>query len=476
MVETSLSAPFRETNGTAGKPLELTDVQAEAIGRETGEPGWLVDTRRSALETYRRMELPDAADDAWRHDGLLRYPYADLTLEALAVAGRRKPAPAKWRKPARAMKISGRLAQEDAEAKHQTLDDDLGRAGVVFLPILQAAREYPDLVRPLLGSTVPAADGLFSALDATIFDAGVFLHVPKGVRIEKPLHSMLWSSGSGLRAGRLLVHLEEGAEAVLLHESVSPAKKAGAARIDVVELVVRSGASLHFYLSQQWGANIVRVAHQRAAIGRDGRLVWGEANLGASSAKTFSAVELEEEGASAQWTALHVLDGSQQADFSTFQHHAAPNTRSDYLGKCVVTDSARYYSAGMVRVEPQAAGTDGYQGSRILTLSDAAKAEAVPGLEILSDDVRCSHGVTIGELDPEEMFYLRSRGISVREARKVLVEGFLEDAMGRIPETDIRKRLRLAVLAKMETMEAVHTRNITNGPPRSRAEDQGVPA
>jgi Fe-S cluster assembly protein SufD len=126
-------------------------------------------------------------------------------------------------------------------------------------------------------------------------------------------------------------------------------------------------------------------------------------------------------------------------------------------------------------VESEAHGTDGYQGSRILTLSDAAKAEAVPGLEILSDDVRCSHGVTIGELDPEELFYLRSRGISVREARKVLAEGFLEEALGRIPETDIRKRVRLAVLAKMETMEAVHIRNKTNGPPRSRAEDQGVP-
>jgi Fe-S cluster assembly protein SufD len=188
-------------------------------------------------------------------------------------------------------------------------------------------------------------------------------------------------------------------------------------------------------------------------VHRNGRLSWGSAHLGALSSKTFSSLDLREEGASAQWTALQVLGGGRRADLSTLQNHAAPKTGSDFLCKSVLTGSARSFARGMVHVAPEAAGADAYQGNRILMLSDRAQAEVIPGLEILSNDVRCSHGVTIGELDPEELFYLRSRGISEGESRKILMEGFLEAALGRIPGEEIRRRVHLAVDAKMETME-----------------------
>jgi Fe-S cluster assembly protein SufD len=464
----------RNAGGPAAKPLTITAVQLEAIGRETGEPGWMVDSRRSALETYRRMEPPAAADEAWRREGLPDHAFSDLTLEALAVSGKPKRAPAAWMKPAAGAKTGGWLALEDGAQRELRVDDELLRSGVVFQPILEAAREHPDLVQPLLGSTVTPADGVFPALAAMLFDTGVFLHVPKGVRIRKPLHSLLWSSGTGLRAWRLLVHVEEGAEVDLLHECASPDRKGEAARLDIVELIVHPEATLRFFLHQHWGGNVVRVGRERAVIGRQGRLVWGAASIGAAHSKILSDLDLRERGATAQWTLLQALDGTQRAEVSTLQNHIAPDTGSDFLCKGVVSGAARSYYGGMVRVAPQAAGADGYQGSRILVLSDRAGAEAVPGLEILSDDVRCSHGVTMGELDPEELFYLRSRGIPGEEARRLLVEGFLEEALGRIPQEAIRRRVHLAVGAKIETMEEGSKPEPNRVPRASRDSEQGA--
>jgi len=191
-------------------------------------------------------------------------------------------------------------------------------------------------------------------------------------------------------------------------------------------------------------------------VERDGQLIWGNAHHGARSTKVFSTLDLKEQGASAQWSGLQVLNGVQRADITTAQNHLAPNTKSDLLGKSVLLGAAQSNASGMVRVEPGAAGADGYHGNRFLILSDGAKAEALPGLEILSDDVRCSHGVSIGGLDPEELFYLGSRGIPEEESRSLLVEGFLEGILSRIPEEDIRQRVHLAVGAKMKTMEAGH--------------------
>ncbi len=401
-----------DNNGPiTAKPPALTDIQVEAIGRETGEPGWMVDARRETFSHYRRMEMPSPTADSWRRTDLLQFPFSDLNMEALAVSGKTKRVPASWLKPAAGARTGGQLALEDRSVHTARLDEDLSRLGVIFQPFSQAVRENPDLIRSLMGSVIPSTADIFSALTSIIFDIGFFLHVPKGVRVEKPLHSLLWSSGEGLRAWRLLVNVEEGAEVSLLHEVASPERTERAARLDTVELIVHPGATLRFFMTQAWGRNIVRVAHEKAAVHRGGRLMWGNAHCGARSTKVFSTLDLMEQGAFAQWSGLQVLDGDQRADSSTAQNHLAPNTGSDLLSKSVLLGAAQYNASGMVRVEPGAAGADGYQGNRILILSDQAKAEVVPGLEILSDDVRCSHGVSIGGMDPEELFYLRSRGI-----------------------------------------------------------------
>jgi Fe-S cluster assembly protein SufD len=434
----------------AGRLPALSDIQVEAIGKELGEPGWMIDTRRSALDQYRRLPMPSPREETWRHSDILQFPFADLPLEALARSGKQKRAPSAWLRPVAGSGTGGQIALEDGAAKIASLDDDLKRAGVVFMPVAQAVHDHPDLVRALLGKVVPPSDGKFAALAAIIFDAGIMLHVPKGVRIERPLHAALWSSPGGMRAERLLVNIEEGAEATLFYDCASPDGAESAARLQITEVSVQPGASLRLFVSQAWGRNVVCVSHDKALIRRDGRLEWGFAHLGARSYKTIAGVDLLESGAEARWVGLSFLDGDQQANLSSWQNHRAPGTTSEFLYKEALADSSRSTWRGMVHVDAGAIGADGYQANRILMLSDQVKAESIPGLEILADDVHCSHGVSIGELDPEELFYLRSRGISPQDSRQLLIDGFFEPVLEKISQDDIRRRVRTTLDEKLE--------------------------
>jgi Fe-S cluster assembly protein SufD len=245
-----------------------------------------------------------------------------------------------------------------------------------------------------------------------------------------------------MRAERLLVNVEEGAEATLFFECASPESGERAARLQITEISVHSGASLRLFASQAWGKNVVCVSQEQASIRQDGRLEWGFAHLGAGSSKTIAGVDLLEPGAEARWAGLSFLAGDQQASLSSWQNHRARDTTSEFIYKQALTEASRSIWRGMVHVDPGAIGADGYQANRTLMLSDQARAESIPGLEILADDVHCSHGVSIGELDPEEIFYLRSRGISPEDSRRLLINGFFEPVLEKISQNDIRRKVR----------------------------------
>jgi Fe-S cluster assembly protein SufD len=451
MAEKTVVTHAAEATGVeAGIPPVLSDIQVEAIGRELGEPGWMIDARRSALEEYRRLPMPATRDETWRHSDILQFPFGDLPLEVLALSRKPKRAPSAWLRPVAASDTGGRIVLEDGLAKETILAEDLQRAGVVFESISQAARDHSELLRALIGKVIPPSEGKFAALAAIIFDAGILLHVPQGVRIGQPLHVSLWSSPGGMRAERLLINIEEGADATLFFECASPEGGDPAARVQITEVSIHPAASLRLYMSQAWGKNIVCVSHEKASIQRDGSLEWGFANFGARSSKTIASVDLLEPGAKVRWTGFSFLEDSQQANLSSSQNHRARDTVSNFLYKQALTESSRSIWRGMVRVDPGAAGADGYQASRTLMLSDQAKAESVPGLEILADDVHCSHGVSVGELDAEELFYLRTRGISPEDSKRLLIDGFFEPVLEKISQDDVRRRVRGTLEEKLE--------------------------
>jgi Fe-S cluster assembly protein SufD len=323
--------------------------------------------------------------------------------------------------------------------------------GVVFADWRRATSEHSAVLEEHLGRLVPPAEGKFAALAAALGQDGVLLYVPPGVRVADPIHSVLWAPArAGLRLSRLLVVVDQGAEVTYVHESASPTEAAGdAMHVGTVELVVGDGARLTFVELQNWGEHVWNLTHERARVGRDGRLDWTFGAVGSRLTKNFTSLDLSGQGAEGRMSGFYFADGVQHLDHDTQQNHWAPHTTSDLLFKGALVGRSRSVWQGMIYVAPAAQKTDGYQANRNLLLSPHARADSIPGLEILADDVRCTHGATVGQLESEPIFYLMTRGVPRREAERMVVDGFFAPVLERIPFERVRERFRAMIDAKM---------------------------
>jgi Fe-S cluster assembly protein SufD len=332
------------------------------------------------------------------------------------------------------------------------LDDEVASMGVVFSDLKSAMETQPELVDRLIGQVVRADEGKFGALAAALAENGVLLYVPRGVKVEKPLHSLLWGPGVGLaHLSHIIVWLEEGASATYIHEASSPTEEGGQTlHSGLVEIYVGKGATLRFVELQSWGTHVWNFSHERARVDQDGSLEWIFGAMGSRLTKNFSDVDLVGSGATGRMSGFYFTDGNQHLDHDTQQNHLAPNTTSDLLFKGALLGESRSVWQGMIYVAPGAMKTDGYQANRNLVLSRNARADSIPGLEILADDVRCTHGATVGKIDPDEVFYLLSRGIPQKDAERLIVEGFFDPIMQRIPFEGVRNRFQQAIHSKME--------------------------
>jgi Fe-S cluster assembly protein SufD len=248
----------------------------------------------------------------------------------------------------------------------------------------------------------------------------------------------------------LLVWLEDGASLTYVHEEASPTEVGGQTlHGGIVEIHVGEEANLRFVELQSWGEHVWNFSHERILVGRDANLDWIFGAVGSHLTKNFSELDLVGEGATARMSGFYFTDGEQHLDHDTQQNHLAPHTTSDMFFKGAVKDHSRSVWQGMIYVAPGAQKTDGYQANRNLVLSPKARADSIPGLEILADDVRCTHGATVGKIDAEQVFYLQSRGIPYPDAERLIVEGFFDPIMQRIPFEGVRERFQQAILEKM---------------------------
>jgi Fe-S cluster assembly protein SufD len=247
----------------------------------------------------------------------------------------------------------------------------------------------------------------------------------------------------------LLVYVDEGAALTYVHESASPDETGHTLAVGNVEIQVAAGASLRFVELQSWGRHVWNFSYERIRLARDASLDWIFGAIGSRLTKNFMELDLAGAGANGRMSGFYFADGSQHLDHDTQQNHLAPHTSSDLLFKGALKGRSRSVWQGMIYVAPGAEKTDGYQANRNLILSPDARADSIPGLEILADDVRCTHGATVGQLEAEPLFYLRSRGIPRPEAERILVEGFFDPIMQRIPFEGVRERFQRAILKKM---------------------------
>lgn len=426
---------------------------AEQIPNGVKEAAFLHSYRASAWSHFESLPLPSTNDEAWRRTDIRQLKRGAMKIvDSLPAAERAAlpSMPAQLLKPLVGEGHGGQIVFGPGETT-VTLSQEIANQGVVFTDFATAAAQHPELLKKVLGNVVKPEEGKFAAMAGALAARGALLYVPRGVQVEEPLHSLLWGPGAGLAYfSHILVWVEDGASVTYVHEAASPTISEQSMHAGIVELHVGSGANLRFVELQSWGEHMWNFTHERARVEKDGNLDWIFGALGSHLTKNFSEINLEGEGSLGRMSGFYFTDGDQHLDHDTQQNHMAAHTTSDLLFKGALEEKSRSVWQGMIYVAPGAQRTDGYQANRNLVLSKEARADSIPGLEILADDVRCTHGATVGKIDPDEYFYLLSRGIPPVEARRLIVKGFFDPIMERIPFEGVRQRFQQAIVQKMK--------------------------
>jgi Fe-S cluster assembly protein SufD len=398
-------------------------------------PNWLEERRDEARAVYEKTPLPTLRDERWRYTSLRGIDFDAYRAVADAPGAEHAPT------------LLGEF--ESAGHLHQFGDSivRLSSPENAVLDSLEAAADRgDDVVVRHLGSLVGAIDR-FTADNAARFAGGALIHVPAGVTLERPLHLSFAIPEEGARTTfRVLVVAEPHSKVTVVEEHAGGA--AGYLN-GVVEIVVGDGAEVDYIRTQDLHRETVHFTTARAEVGRDAALRWTAIDLGGRIGKARMESRLSGPGSSVKVTGLYALDGDQHLDLDTTQEHAAPNATSDLAFKGVLQGHSRSVWRGIIRVDKGAQKTDAFQENRNMLLSPHAHADSIPGLEILANDVRCTHAATIGQVDRELLFFLMARGLTRTEATRLIVQGFFADALERVADETVRERLEAALTARV---------------------------
>jgi Fe-S cluster assembly protein SufD len=383
--------------------------------------------RAAALERYRELPLPDTTQEAWRFTDLKGFD-----LDSYSSNG---PVSVSGTETMLDIDVAGLAHVSEGGTEIERAPD-----GITFESLSKHKR---------LGTLV-GADDKFTAHNAACWQHGLLVRVPKGVELEQPLYVKIAnSSADGSLFWRLLVVAEEGSRFSLIEEYASAVPELAAYSNAAVELFVEDGAKLEYVSIQNLSRETWHFATHHARVERDAELDWVAGGFGSKKGKIRIQNDLAGQGATSRVTGAYFADGTQHLDYDTFQEHIAANTTSDFAFKGALRDEATTVWRGMIRVEQEAQRTNAYQENRNLLLSSKAHADSIPGLEILANDVRCTHGATLGQVDREQLFYLMSRGLSRPEAERLIVRGFFQDVLDRIELEPVREALADALEARI---------------------------
>ena len=386
-------------------------VTAPGIGNE---PGWLAERRKKGASLVESLDLPTKKVKGWEFTDL-----RGLDLDSY------ENAPAE-------VEVSG------------------GSDEVIVLSLTEALAEHSDLLGDRLGSLVPAEDPFVARNEANWSD-GMLVYVPRNVVCEEPIKVKLDLDESGTAVHwRTLIVLEEGAQAEVWEHYGSESDETEALLNTVVELSVGQNANLHYISTQDLSEKAWLFSSQRSQVERDGKLDWAALGFGGGNGKVRMTTNLAGQGSEARVTGGYAGGNSQHLDYDTLQEHAAEDTTSDLAFRGVLGDHSTAVWRGMIKVDEGAQRTDAFQECRNMLLSPDAHADAIPGLEILADDVACTHAAAIAQVDKDQLFYLESRGLSEEDSRSLVVGGFLESLVERLGEGPVRDEIATKIEERLE--------------------------
>jgi Fe-S cluster assembly protein SufD len=447
-------------NGHNAGAVAITREAVEALSARLGEPAWLREQRLAAFALYEGLPMPKwsrGIGQWWttdireiKPDNLHVYTAGGPAETGIADAFSTQE------------EHAGLMVTANAGPVSTHLRADLAAKGVIFTDLATAVREHEDLVRKYLSTGVKVEADKFTALNGALWNGGAFLYVPRGVAVDLPLHSLISVEGvGGATLNHTLIIAEAGSEVRLVEEfrsaggdGLSPVVKGDgrprAVYSGVLEVFLAADSRVEYFTIENWGPEVYTFNQRRANVGRNARMHWVFGLLGGRVNRSQVDTELMATGAETQTRGIYFSHGDQVFDVSTLTHHIGDHCTGDILFKGALRDASRAGFEGMIRVEPSGQQTNSYLSDHILFLSDQAKADSVPGLEILANDVRCSHGATIGMIDEEQVFYLMSRGLDRTSAEKLIVGGFFEQVLLEMPLESMRELVREQIQRKVE--------------------------
>jgi Fe-S cluster assembly protein SufD len=448
------------TDTTAMTTATAPEGVTEALNKErvqawsAPEPQWLTERRLHAWDVYENTPIPSTRSEEWRYTDLKKKLQLDsLAWPELVECEDDFGACPEGLKVAMLADhpASGHLWEIDGLVFHQDLDGELEKKGVVLTSLRRAIDTHPELLKELLATeAVPPEEGKLEALNSALWTDGILLYVPEGVRLDLPVRVTRWVSQEGVALfSRTLIVAERGSQVSFVDEVLSEDMEKQTLVSNAVEVFARDGAQVQYVSLQRLGHGPFYQSSQRTLAQRDSTLDTLNVSMGASVSRVDLNAKLLGPGANSDMLGLYFGDDNQHFDHNTSQDHLAPNTSSDLLYKGALDDSSRAVFRGIIRVHPNAQKTDAYQTNRNLLLSANARADSLPNLEIQADDVKCSHGATVGQLDEESRFYLMSRGLSREQAERLVVMGFLGEVMSRLPLGGVIEKVTSVIESKL---------------------------
>jgi Fe-S cluster assembly protein SufD len=428
-----------------------TTLETPTDTLSANEPEWLSTLRNEGKAQFDILPAPTARDERWRFASV-----GKLSIAGFAPAS--APTADKLAELVKRSKlVSERAGQlvyaDDTQAQFEGLSEALAAKGVIYLPVLEAIEQHPELMQKyFLQESTELGSEKYFGLHAQLVKAGSILYVPKGVEIEQPFVNYYWTSSEKAAVfPHTLIIAEENAKASVVDIFFSETENNQALNVSVSNIHAASGANIFRKVVQDWNEKTVSFQLDTTVADRDTLVKNLAVNIGAERARFENQTRIEGSGADVKMYSLTVAEESQEFDQRTFQTHNAGNAVSDLLYKNALLDKARTIFSGLIKVAEGAQQTDAYQTNRNLLLDPTAEANALPGLEILANDVKCSHGATTGNVDAEELFYMMQRGIAKRDAMKLMVFGFFEEVIEKVDSDELADNLRELIRKKFES-------------------------
>ena len=439
-----IKEPNEIVEATAGFSQE-TVRQASAA---KDEPSWMLDFRLRAWQIFESLPWPRPTDEAWRRTRLTGFKLENFTPFAVpdGTVSRYELEP-DLIDALDEMESSASLIYRDGGVLYGEENESLDEQDVIFTDLQSAVHEHPELLqRYFMTEAVSPDANKFAALHAALWDTGSFVFVPRNTKVELPLQAILYQGdGVGGYHHTLLV-AEEGAEVTLVDDLMGAEN---AFQASVVELILKDNAQVRYINLQDYKHTAWNFLTGKAVMGKDTDLRWIQVSWGSRLTKAFLDLDMQGEGGHGELLGLYFPTRRQHIDHQTLQLHRVANCYSDLLFNGALKHRARSVYMGIIKVLPGAQKTDAFQRNGNLILDGTARSDSIPGLEIEADDVRCTHAATAAQVEDEYVFYLMARGLARPQAERMIVQGFLQGVLDRVPVESVMRKLEKVISRKI---------------------------